>query len=115
MISVAQMREHVDALLCEHDIIVWIVKRPDRAFALSDPSEVFIPVVRSVISYATALHEIGHVLGRHQDSRRSLVRERWAWAWARRNALIWTPRMDRMSKKILSHLGDGPGSRAGPF
>jgi hypothetical protein len=24
-----------------------------------------------------------------------MVRERWAWRWAKRNALFWTPRMER--------------------
>ena len=55
--------------------------------------EVQIPPIRSDVTYAVALHEIGHNLGRHQNSRRSIVREVWAWRWARTNALIWTPRM----------------------
>jgi hypothetical protein len=49
--------------------------------------EVRTSPIRSAISYATALHEIGHILGRYQDSRRSLVRERWAWQWARETLL----------------------------
>ena len=44
-----------------------------------------------LLSYATAMHEIGHILGRYQNSRRVMVRESWAWVWARRNALMWTP------------------------
>jgi hypothetical protein len=35
------------------------------------------------------------VLGRYQGSGHVLVREHWAWQWARRNALFWTPAMER--------------------
>jgi hypothetical protein len=41
------------------------------------------------------LHEIGHIKGRHQRSPDTLVRERWAWRWAKENALIWTPAMEK--------------------
>jgi hypothetical protein len=47
------------------------------------------------------LHEIGHVLGRHQLSDAVLTRERWAWDWAKRNALQWTPAMQRHSERWI--------------
>ena len=56
--------------------------------------EIWIRPVRSPRAYAVALHEIGHI-GRHQRSQAVLVRERWAWHWAKRNALDWTPAMQR--------------------
>jgi hypothetical protein len=101
------MRRHVEELLTllEHDDIriAWI-KRPTRARVLCFSGDVFelqLPPVRSAISYATALHEIGHVLGQHQNSRRVMVRERWAWQWARSLALVWTPAMERHATKSL--------------
>src|SRR5258708_39773715 len=57
--------------------------------------------IKSGISYATALHEVGHILGRHQHSNSTMVRERWAWHWARVNALIWTPAMEQSARKAL--------------
>ena len=60
--------------------------------------------VRSPRSYATALHEIGHILGRHQRSQAVLVRERWAWHWAKRNALQWTPEMRRHAAWCITDL-----------
>jgi predicted Zn-dependent protease len=51
-----------------------------------------------------ALHEIGHVLGRHQRSKRSVVRERWAWRWARANALQWDHVQERYSAACLAAL-----------
>jgi hypothetical protein len=58
----------------------------------------------SAISYATALHEIGHDRGRHQSSCDQMVRERWAWEWARRNALDWTPAMGHHAVKWLERV-----------
>jgi hypothetical protein len=31
----------------------------------------------------------------------TLVRERWAWEWARANALIWTPGMENSARKAV--------------
>jgi antirestriction protein ArdC len=57
--------------------------------------EVHILPVQGQESYAIALHELGHIFGRYQRSARVIVRERWAWRWARENALMWTPAMER--------------------
>jgi hypothetical protein len=60
-------------------------------------------------TYSVALHEIGHILGRYQQSSCSMVRERWAWQWAKRNALIWTPRMALLAADSLQWYADhGP-------
>ena len=53
-----------------------------------------------VVSYAAALHEIGHLRGRYQHSS-TLARERWAWEWARANALTWTPVMENNARKAM--------------
>jgi hypothetical protein len=104
----AQYRHHVEELLApyRHAIHVVWCKRIDRARVMRDVDgsviEVQIPPIRSSIAYATALHEIGHIFGRHQNSRRMLVREREAWRWARAIALIWTPAMERVATKSLA-------------
>jgi hypothetical protein len=71
--------------------------------------EIWLAPIRSSISYATALHEFGHILGRHQKSRNELVRERWAWEWARRSALYWTPAMERHASKALAWCASRQG------
>ena len=76
--NVEQMRSHV-ASLCEANEIIISAAPGGRAYSSYWLREVFIPPVRSTRTYATALHEIGHVLGRHQLSEVVLVRERWAW------------------------------------
>jgi hypothetical protein len=48
------------------------------------------------------MHEISHIVGQHQHSRDTLVRERWAWKWARENALEWTAAEDRQAEKALT-------------
>jgi hypothetical protein len=95
------MREHVMNLCTAHDIELSWCRRPTEAWAAIDLDEICIAPIRSDKSYSTALHEIGHIKGRHQRSRDSLVRERWAWVWAHANALIWTPRMERNRRESL--------------
>jgi hypothetical protein len=100
--TVDNLRDHVRDLCEDHDISVRFCKRLDDSFALIEFEEVTIPEVKSDVSYAVALHEIGHILGKHQRSKRTLVRERWAWKWAKRAAKVWTPRMETCAERSLS-------------
>jgi hypothetical protein len=97
-----QMRSHIMQMLAEYDIIYTWVRRPTEAWGSIEIEEVGISSIRSAISYATALHEIGHIKGRFQRSKSLMVRERWAWRWAEENALAWTARMERNRRECLS-------------
>lgn len=97
----AEMNDHVLSICAEHAVVVAWCKRPGRAYALREFEEIVIAPVKSEISYAVALHEIGHVRGRHQGSNRIFVRERGAWQWARKSARTWTPRMERYAQASL--------------
>jgi hypothetical protein len=59
-----------------------------------------IKTVKTAITYAVALHEIGHILGPRQSGTR-LDKEVGAWEWAERNALEWTPAMSAKRAKCL--------------
>jgi hypothetical protein len=102
IVRVEHMRRHIVELCETHDIEYLWCKRPADAWADREHATVGIAPIRSKVSYATALHEIGHVRGRYQRSRDSMVRERWAWHWARANALIWTSRMERDRRRSLA-------------
>jgi hypothetical protein len=112
------MQRHIAELLAllererpEDDAIqiTWIKRSQDacviRDFVTRDLGgavlEIRLAPVRSVISYATALHEIGHVRGRYQRSGNVMVREQWAWQWARVNARFWSPAMEHIAVKSL--------------
>lgn len=97
-----EMHGHVLALCSQRDIVVTWCRRISQAHALNTCEEICIPPIKSAGSYAVALHEIGHVLGRHQGSAHLLVRERWAWQWARKNAMAWTPAMETQARRSLS-------------
>ena len=100
--TIQDMHQHVMGLCSQHNIVFTWCCRPSQAWAAREIEEVYIPPVKSVISYATALHEIGHILGRFQRSGNSVIRERWAWQWAKRNALIWTPAMNWYAAAMMS-------------
>jgi hypothetical protein len=88
-ITIARMEQDVLEIAADTEIqIHWIDGY--RARALSECLEIWLPRIRSAVSYATALHELGHCLGRYQASRSVMTVERWAWRWAKENALIWT-------------------------
>src|SRR5262245_25812298 len=103
------LQRHVEELCAANRIRWWPLRSSrDAAYALRAEydegtvgGESWAPPVRGDLSYATALHEIGHILGQHQNSQRKLVRERWAWIWARQNARTWTQRMERDAQRCL--------------
>ena len=104
-VTVEDMHQHVISLCHQHGVAYTWCRRPTSSWAWFDGEEVCIAPIKSPISYAVALHEIGHVLGRYQQSKDLMVRERWAWQWARRNALMWKPIMDRHAEVSLSFAG----------
>jgi hypothetical protein len=60
---------------------------------------VYLHPITSEKAYADALHEIGHIrTGRFDDV---LTEERQAWEWARANALVWTPTMQREADSCM--------------
>jgi hypothetical protein len=111
-VTIADMRSHVERVAQRHEISCcdhWI-KRPCDSYSIRErdggADEIQIAPIKSRLSYATALHELGHILGRYQDSTYSLTRERWAWEWARRNALIWSDAMERYAINALQWIKD---------
>ena len=84
------MKAHIEGLLVAFDTDRRFVRLTRQAKCVWACREVSIPEIKSPVSYASALHEIGHILARHGESRRCLVRERAAWQWAKAHALIWT-------------------------
>jgi CRISPR/Cas system-associated endonuclease Cas3-HD len=107
VIQIADMADHVERLCRSHEISIHWCQRSTQSYAVLEFYEITIAPIKSVVTYATALHEIGHILGRYQEGRDSMVRERWAWQWAKRNALIWTPRMARHADDSLQRYADG--------
>ena len=109
--TLADMQEHVTLICEQNEILINYGARSGKAWGSRALGEIHVPQVKSPRSYATVLHEIGHILGRHQDSDIILVRERWAWEWARRNALIWTPTMQRYSAWCLEYYERKPRAK----
>jgi len=106
-VTVAMMRQHVEELVAKHvpwDVPVIQCKGLRDARTLwhgRELLEISLPPVKSAVSYATALHELGHILGRYQHSPKVMTCEGWAWLWAKQTALIWTPRMRYTSGEAL--------------
>jgi hypothetical protein len=55
-----------------------------RAHAVAELMEIWLLRIRSALTYAAALHELGHCLGRYQTSQSGMVAERWALALGQR-------------------------------
>lgn len=102
MITVALLEQHFCKLCADEDVDVQWCDRPSEALALSGELEfIRAPRIRSEVAYAVAMHELGHIKS-HSRSNEQTERERAAWDWARRNALLWTPRMESHAVASLS-------------
>jgi hypothetical protein len=127
MTYVSELKAHIEQLLKKHAIGFEFIG-PDEtwSYSFADPecNKVYIPVIRSSISYAVALHEIGHIKGRFQSSKNRITKEVrtwkighakgrflwsknritkevWAWKRAEKNAMVWTPTMEKKKCECL--------------
>lgn len=93
-----QMAAHIAELARANSIVInW---SSHRGCAFRKSRTVKIRPVCSTITYAIALHEIGHIIGPMQKEKR-LFREAGAWLWARDNAPVWTDAMTRTMVRSL--------------
>lgn len=89
---------HIDAL-CEVNRIKIEFADKDE-FAVVDDRTIRIRPVRGDLSYASAMHEIGHILGRWKN-RPTMIEETGAWLWAEKNAISWTDPMRELVARSL--------------
>ena len=95
--DVASLHHHVVSLCKAHKIAITFGTRRGRAWRAA--RRVSVPHVRGAISYAVALHEIGHVLGKRGRTR--LDHEVHAWQWAEAHAHVWNAAMNAKRKRSL--------------
>lgn len=101
------MALHVQELCAEHSISVKYQSLSDdlpRYWAQPASRRICIRPTKNTGYYVSALHEIGHIVGKFQDRSR-LTAELWAWVWARQNALIWTDTAERIMRQAMDTYG----------
>jgi len=94
---------HIEALCEVNRITIQYDDKDECAFI--DDRGVRIRPIRGDISYASALHEIGHILARWKN-RPILVEETGAWLWAEKNAIAWTEPMSKLAARCLASYYD---------
>lgn len=96
------LRAHVRQLAEAHGVRVIESDqlRLHEAFAYRKRRCAFVSPISDRIAYATALHELGHLAVPRENT---LIREEGkAWAWARQNAVFWTPDMETHATESLA-------------
>lgn len=100
-INQEQMAAHVELLAEQIGVTINTSSAGGRAVIQDRVIE--IRPVRSPITYAIALHELGHIAIGHRSMKIGrLAEEGEAWAWARDNALVWTDTMDAKARKCVT-------------
>lgn len=96
------LADHIDRICKIEDIQIESHSRGGRAYRRS--RRIKIRPVKSEITYAIALHEIGHILGPRQSGTR-LDKEVGAWEWAIEHAVHWTlPMAQKMRACLESYM-----------
>lgn len=92
---------HFAGLADQHNVLVG---RHHDGVAYRKIRSVCIRPIKTAITYAVAMHELGHILGPRQSGVR-LDQEVGAWEWAHDNALEWTDAMEgTMQRSLRSYL-----------
>lgn len=94
-----EMADHIEQIAAENGIVIFY-KEGLKARAWRKLRRIRIRPVKTASTYAVALHEIGHVLGRRQSQTR-LYAEIGAWEWAKNNAGFWSSVMTSKMRRCL--------------
>jgi len=97
--NTAEMQAHITKIANDNGIKI-IASKGNRGWACKQEKYIKIPSVKSPTTYALALHELGHCLGKRQSETR-LKKEIGAWEWAVQNALFWKPSMTNKMRRCL--------------
>lgn len=98
LFDVSRAAAHVAQIADQHGIEISNHSSGGRAWRRLQ--KIKIRPIKSAVTYAIALHELGHVLG-EQRGRRRVEKEVQAWEWAEANALFWTKIMSEKKRKCL--------------
>lgn len=99
METLTRYQQHIDALASSHTVQV-VTRRHTSGRAWRRSRRVRIPEVKSAVTYALALHELGHVIG-HQRGL-TIDKEAQAWRWAEQHAIEWTTPMARKAGRCIA-------------
>lgn len=100
---------HISRLGLAHGVRVDIA-RHHEGLANRHFQMIRVPPIKSPVSYAIALHEMGHCVGEYPGD--LLGKEAAAWEWAKANALFWNASMqDFMEFALMTYVrAEGKGS-----
>lgn len=93
---------HINSLAETHGVAIEI-SSSGRGRAWRKIKKIRIREIKTAITYAVALHELGHIVGPQTGNR--LNREWQSWEWAMANALTWNDTMtSKMQRCLASYL-----------
>ena len=109
-LPLVKARAQVFELCSDNYISIIFVKPWQEVSALLHARIIFIRPVRSTVTYADALHELGHILDpKAFKARTELVCEAQAWKWAKEHALFWNDTAENYKNLCLSlYLKENP-------
>ena len=103
------MALHVQQLCAENNITVTYQSMHDevpRYYAQPASKLICIRPTKNTGYYVSALHELGHIVGKRQSPKfATLTRELYAWIWARETALVWTDTAERIMRRAMDSYG----------
>lgn len=104
-----EMALHVQELCAKNHITVMYQSLEDeipRYFAQPQRKLIQIRPTKNTGFYVSALHEIGHIVGKFQSEGYPLLkRELYAWIYAMENALVWTETAERVMRNAMDSYG----------
>ena len=128
MATVDELRQHAELLASKHNIRLLYAAyiHDDESCSQWTKRQVWMPPITTERIYATALHEMGHMVAPGGLSRERiamykagmrtyrdapidfmLAEERAAWQWARENALEWTePMMENEATSMKTYTDE---------
>lgn len=107
-----EMKFHVLKLCKLYNIKIKYISNCRDSYAHFPTKTIYVVPIEADIPYSVALHEIAHCLedGDPFDIDNEII----AWKWAKKNALVWTSKMQKsMERDLQSHIPSMPADSSG--
>lgn len=101
----AMARRHIEMVCRRHRITRHVLKQSALVRSRCDirSRHIYCPAITSLVNYAVALHEIGHVVVKLPKG--VMLSEAAAWVWAHDSALVWDRSMEQLAAySMISHI-----------
>jgi hypothetical protein len=107
VLPLEELRAQIFQFCAENKISIVFLPKNGEACSDEEQPTIYIYPIKTMKTYAIALHELGHLLSAQARKHSMtglgrLAKESYAWRWAKKNAKCWTDTAEKHKNQCLA-------------